>query len=692
MRGSKVDLMAQEVCVVAGFSAKCLSTKTSYQTIKKQILQFKKRDKASLTGICALIQSQYQNLINRSKLQAKNLLKKDQKEFINFSSNCKNAIIDNWPNTRYSRALGQNDIAQSDDAILRKYFTELGETDRLNLHRFLKEKKFYNSSIDGLWGKNTSIAFKKYFEANELDISNANDIVQAFSILGVVDVTLNDHTARSFEDKSVKTTPHKPFDVFGNTFSGSLSFKNACIQHPGLLDDKEFCYKPLKGTLTFTSRLSNKSWNSKGKASIEFTTSKQQYSLQFGGVYFDYSHAIRNNDFYLNANSNFTKLDGKISVTAGNYRLPVNVSFDYQEPQLINWLLIQKLELFMSDKYQRIFIQLSEQSRRNIQKNLSNTGYYDGKVSGYWDDKLFKATLLAISENYTSNRIIADNGDTERWFQEQLTYITSENFREKYDANFALQKKRERDANKARLEEEQKRKEAERKRKEEERKRKEEEAARLRKLAIAKAREDLNAKVAVFDKQQAEIVKSNFGFRGLIPGMTREAITRECGRSVGNSTTRATCYSLDNISFYGGYTPITIKSERYDREQLSKKIQILSSLTVDLGPITQSLLIDALTFYETDPDAGNILSKMYQNLKKYKLEFEYSERDRELFNDGLKDELYVVYEGGKVALKIERIKKDYSSDNWLYVEYRSGEVASEFLERNRPKRAAASDF
>jgi len=111
-----------------------------------------------------------------------------------------------------------------------------------------------------------------------------------------------------------------------------------------------------------------------------------------------------------------------------------------------------------------------------------------------------------------------------------------------------------------------------------------------------------------------------------------------------------------------------------------------------LGPITQSLFIDALTFYKTDPDAGNILSKMYQNLKKYKLEFEYSERDRELFNEGLKDELYVVYEGGKVALKIERIKKDYSSDNWLFVEYRSDEVASAFLERNRPKRAAAGDF
>ena len=584
-----------------------------------------------------------------------------------------------------------SDLPKSDDALLRKYFVDLAEADRLNLHRLLKEENFYNSSIDGLWGKNTSIAFKKYFAANELDISNVNDIEQAFNLLQVLEEVLPDYAVHRLEEKQPKIDAHKPFDRFGNTFSGTLSFKNACITQPGVLNDEEFCYKPIKATLTFPTRL-GENWSSNGKASIQFTTSKKQYSLQFAGVHFDYAHEINGDEFNLSANSNFSKLDGTVYVSAGNYSLPVDVSFSYQEHKLMNWLLIQKLEFFMSDKYQSVFIQFPEQKRRNIQQNLANTGYYNGKVDGYWDDELFKATLLALTENYAGSQFITESWDTKKWFEEQLTYLTAENFREKYDASFAWQKKQERDARKVRQEEELKRKQEEQKRKEEERKKKAEEVARLKRLALDKAREDFNAKVASFNKQQAAIVKSNFGFRGLIPGMTKEAITKECGRSVGGSSSRTACYSLDNISFFGEYSPITIKSERFDREQVSEKIQILNMLTVDLGPITQSLFIDALTFYKTDPDAGNILSKMYQNLKKYKLEFEYSERDRELFNEGLKDELYVVYEGGKVALKIERIKKDYSSDNWLFVEYRSDEVASAFLERNRPKRAAAGDF
>ena len=79
-------------------------------------------------------------------------------------------------------------------------------------------------------------------------------------------------------------------------------------------------------------------------------------------------------------------------------------------------------------------------------------------------------------------------------------------------------------------------------------------------------------------------------------------------------------------------------------------------------------------------------------LSKYNLEYEYSQRDLELYNEGEKDKLIVVYEGGKVALVIKKIKKDYSSENRLFIEYKDAETGKRYFEQNAPKRASSSDF
>ena len=78
--------------------------------------------------------------------------------------------------------------------------------------------------------------------------------------------------------------------------------------------------------------------------------------------------------------------------------------------------------------------------------------------------------------------------------------------------------------------------------------------------------------------------------------------------------------------------------------------------------------------------------------KKYKLDFEYSERDRQLFNENEKDKLYTVYEKGQVALLVGRKEKEYSRDLWLYIEYRDVEPAEVFFKSAKPKRAKESDF
>ena len=73
---------------------------------------------------------------------------------------------------------------------------------------------------------------------------------------------------------------------------------------------------------------------------------------------------------------------------------------------------------------------------------------------------------------------------------------------------------------------------------------------------------------------------------------------------------------------------------------------------------------------------------------KYVLDYEYSERDRQLFNEGEKEHLLGVYSNGQVALRINRNKRDL----WLYIEYRDVESGKQFLEKNRPVTATSDDF
>ena len=90
---------------------------------------------------------------------------------------------------------------------------------------------------------------------------------------------------------------------------------------------------------------------------------------------------------------------------------------------------------------------------------------------------------------------------------------------------------------------------------------------------------------------------------------------------------------------------------------------------------------------------SNIFIKMKNTFdKKYTLEYGYSERDRQLFNESEKSSLYRVYSKGQVVLEIGRKEKDWSSDLWLYINYLDPAKAKRFLETNRPVRASTDDF
>ena len=70
----------------------------------------------------------------------------------------------------------------------------------------------------------------------------------------------------------------------------------------------------------------------------------------------------------------------------------------------------------------------------------------------------------------------------------------------------------------------------------------------------------------------------------------------------------------------------------------------------------------------------------------------HSKRDKELFNEEEKSRLFVVYENGKVVLRLWRKTEEYSSQLRLHLEYRNAKLGVDFLEANKPKKASASDF
>ena len=167
--------------------------------------------------------------------------------------------------------------------------------------------------------------------------------------------------------------------------------------------------------------------------------------------------------------------------------------------------------------------------------------------------------------------------------------------------------------------------------------------------------------------------QNNPGFRDLKPGIHYVDYFKKCSNSK--------CYGIQNISFDAHF--------RYKDGS-----KVLSTLILDMGPISSDgILIDLIKEF-ADPDA-NIFRKMKTNFDtKYALDFEFSERDRQLFNEKEKRELLGVYSNGQVVLKINRKEREnsYSEDLWLYIEYRDVKSGKLFLKGNRPVAANLNDF
>ena len=194
--------------------------------------------------------------------------------------------------------------------------------------------------------------------------------------------------------------------------------------------------------------------------------------------------------------------------------------------------------------------------------------------------------------------------------------------------------------------------------------------------AKLKAEQEAKLKAEREAKLRAEELKNIPGFRNIKPGMTRGEILKEADCNIMRDTW-VSCYNIDNLLFSG---------------KLQKGY--LTELYVDLGPI-----VDTYSIYRTftemmGEEPSNIYEKTLQSLnKKYSSNYSYNERERQLFNENLLNQLLVVFSGGKVALKIFRKQIDtYNTSLWLHVEYRNSKQGKLFLDSNKPTREKSDDF
>ena len=191
--------------------------------------------------------------------------------------------------------------------------------------------------------------------------------------------------------------------------------------------------------------------------------------------------------------------------------------------------------------------------------------------------------------------------------------------------------------------------------------------------------------INIIIEEGKERAENNPGFRNLKPGITKKQYQILCDDS--------SCFGIQNIKFDVNY-------KRYKKtsngEESKKGALLVSLITLDMGPIVDSdgsFFSTLNNLVASSNDEPNIYLKMKKNFDtKYALDYEYSERDRQLFNEGEKKELLGVYSNGQVVLKINRKERDYSNDLWLYIEYRDVKSGKQFIEENRPVTANLDDF
>jgi len=116
----------------------------------------------------------------------------------------------------------------------------------------------------------------------------------------------------------------------------------------------------------------------------------------------------------------------------------------------------------------------------------------------------------------------------------------------------------------------------------------------------------------------------------------------------------------------------------------NRSVEILTEILVDVGPLYQTFLDNIIG------DPNNPYRKLKESLDtKYKKDWEFTDRDRKLFNEGEKNSLWTSYSGGEVFSEIGRMK---NGSLRLMVHYHTVEDGKKLSEERRSKNADFKSF
>ena len=178
--------------------------------------------------------------------------------------------------------------------------------------------------------------------------------------------------------------------------------------------------------------------------------------------------------------------------------------------------------------------------------------------------------------------------------------------------------------------------------------------------------------------------ETNPGYKDLQIGESMSVVNDHCEREVAvyGPTRYWYCYGIKGLTFMF-VTQTTDKFLVYTNTPNLKKspIDIIDvNIGEQHGQNVNLILLNPESQY----------NKLRKSLgEKYKTDFEFSDRDKELFNTGKLDKLVNSYQQGQVILMLF---ENRIGGVRLQVSYQNSQLGREFIEKNKPSSLNSDDF
>ncbi len=185
-----------------------------------------------------------------------------------------------------------------------------------------------------------------------------------------------------------------------------------------------------------------------------------------------------------------------------------------------------------------------------------------------------------------------------------------------------------------------------------------------------------------FSISEEKFINHGEGFKELRVGSSRNEVEKICvkEKSLGYVEVHS-CYGMSFTIFFEEQDNGIYHVGWIERTKFNKINRIL----IDVGPLYQTVL----DYVITDPE--NPYGKLKKSLNtNYELDWEFTERDRKLFNEGEKNSLWTSYNNGQVFSEITRV--DRYSDLRLFVHYHTKDDGKKLSEERTPQNVDFKSF